>query len=142
MDKNTIILTGERGVGKTTVCQKTVTEAQSRGYTCRGILTLSQPDGDRDVVDVYNGDTRRLTIGPDAEPAVIQGHFRFDPETLAWGNNILSRSHGCQLFVVDELGPLEIERGGGWYKAFYTLQRSTPALRGDDRFERYACGQR
>ena len=128
MARNAIILTGERGVGKTTVCQKAVAVAQSKKYVCNGILTLRQPDEERDVVDVCSGDKRRLTVGADAEPVVIQGRFRFDPDTLAWGNKVLSQSHGCQLFVVDELGPLEIERGGGWYKAFYTLQRNDYAL--------------
>jgi nucleoside-triphosphatase THEP1 len=128
MARNVIILTGERGVGKTTVCQKAVAIAQSKDYVCHGILTLSQPGGERDVADVCSGDKKRLTVGPDAEQVVIQGRFRFDPETLAWGNKVLSKAHDCELFVVDELGPLEIERGGGWYKAFYTLQRNDYAL--------------
>ena len=128
MAKNAIIITGERGVGKTTVCQKAVAVAQSEDYVCNGLLTLNQPDGERDVVDVCSGDKRRLTVGPDTEPAVLQGRFRFDPETMAWGNQVLARSHDCQLLVVDELGPLEIERGGGWYKAFYALQRGDYAL--------------
>jgi nucleoside-triphosphatase THEP1 len=128
MARNVIILTGVRGVGKTTICQKAVAAAQSRGYVCSGILTLRQPDGERDVIDVYSGDERRLTIGPDTEPAVIQGRFRFDPETLTWGNKILTRPCDCHLLVVDELGPLEIERGGGWYRAFYALKRSDYTL--------------
>jgi nucleoside-triphosphatase THEP1 len=128
MTRNAIILTGERGVGKTTICQKTVALAQSKNYVCHGILTLSLPNGERDVVDVGSGDRRQLTVGPDAEQVVIQGRFRFDPETLAWGNRVLSHAHECQLLVIDELGPLEIERGGGWYKAFYALQRNDHAL--------------
>lgn len=128
MARNTIILTGERGVGKTTICQKTVALAQSKSYVCHGILTLSLPNGERDVVDVGSGGKRRLTVGPDAEQVVVQGRFRFDPETLAWGNQVLSRAHDCQLLVIDELGPLEVERGGGWYKAFYALQRNDHAL--------------
>jgi nucleoside-triphosphatase THEP1 len=128
MARNTIILTGERGVGKTTICQKAVALAQSKHYACRGILTLSLPNEERDVVDVGSGDKRRLTVGPDAEQVVIQGRFRFDPETLAWGNQVLSHAHDCEFLVIDELGPLEIERGGGWYRAFYALQRNEYSL--------------
>ena len=128
MARNTIILTGERGVGKTTVCQKLIAVAQSKGYVCSGILTVSQPDDERDVIDVRSGETRRLTVGPDVEDVVIQGRFRFDPETLTWGNEALSQSRDSQLLVVDELGPLEIERGGGWYRTFYALQRNDYAL--------------
>ena len=128
MARNVVILTGERGVGKTTVCQKAVAVAQSKGYSCSGILTLNKPNGERDVIDVHSGDERRLTVGPDTEQAVIQGRFRFDPETLVWGNKVLTKVRDCRLLVVDELGPLEIEQGGGWYRAFYALQRSDYTL--------------
>ena len=33
---------------------------------------------------------------------------------LIWGNHVLSNSTPCDLLVVDELGPLEIDRGTGW----------------------------
>ena len=116
-----VILTGERNVGKTAVCHEAVTLAQAKGYTCGGVLTLSRSNGARDVLDVRSGDVRRLTVESDAGTAVIQGRFRFDPETLAWGNDLLIQALPCHLFVVDELGPLEIERGRGWLKAFDVL---------------------
>lgn len=117
-----IVLSGERGAGKSTVCRETIALAQARGYTCGGLLTLSRPDDTLDVLDVRSGDVRRLTLEPDASPAVIQGRFRFDPETLAWGNVVLARAWPCHLLVVDELGPLEIEREEGWLKAFDVLR--------------------
>ncbi len=128
MARCTIILTGERGIGKTTVCREIVSLAQAEGYTCGGILTLSQPDGELDVLNVHSSDTRRLTVGPDVEDVVIQGPFRFDPETLAWGNEALASTRPCHLLVIDELGPLEIERGGGWHRAFDALRRNDHVL--------------
>jgi nucleoside-triphosphatase THEP1 len=127
MPSRIVILTGERGVGKSTVCHKTVGLAQARQYTCGGILTLSHSNGGRDVLDVRSGDVRRLTLEPDAgegvfHEGVIQGRFRFDPAVLAWGNDVLSRAAPCHLLVVDELGPLEMERGRGWVKAFDVLE--------------------
>jgi nucleoside-triphosphatase THEP1 len=121
-----IILTGGRSVGKTTVCHKTVTLAQAQGYACGGVITSSYADDVRDVLDVGSGHTRRLTV--DAASAVVQGRFRFDPETLAWGNDVLARTTACHLLVVDELGPLEIERGQGWQKAFDVLRGNNFAL--------------
>jgi nucleoside-triphosphatase THEP1 len=123
-----VILTGERDVGKSTVCRQAIALAQAKEYTCGGILTLTQPDEELDVLDVRSGDTRRLTLPPDVKPAVIQGRFRFDPETLAWGNLTLARATLCQLLVVDEVGPLEIEEGNGWVKAFDVLHRGDFAL--------------
>ena len=143
MSARTIIMTGERGVGKTTVCQRVVALAQAEQgcthrdvltgmypstYTCGGLLTLAHPDGSRDVLDVGSGDERRLTLPPNSDQGVVQGCFRFDPETLAWGNDVLSRILACDLLVVDELGPLEIERGRGWVRAFDVLRDASFTL--------------
>jgi nucleoside-triphosphatase THEP1 len=116
-----IILTGERGVGKSTVCRETIARAQSAGYRCSGILTLAHDDG-RDVLDVSSGDMRRLTLEADADQGVDQGRFRFDPHVLRWGNALLAQATVCDLLVVDEIGPLELERGEGWMKALKVLR--------------------
>jgi hypothetical protein len=59
MATSIIILTGERGAGKTSACREAVTLAQAKEYVCGGILTLTQPDGELDVLDVSSGETRR-----------------------------------------------------------------------------------
>jgi nucleoside-triphosphatase THEP1 len=128
MASNTIILTGERGAGKSTICRETVALAQAKGHVCGGIITLPQPDGELDVLDVSGGETRRLTLPPDVKPAIIQGRFRFDPETMGWGNAALAHAAPCQLLVIDELGPLEIEQNRGWTKAFDMLHRGDFAM--------------
>ena len=128
MSARTIIMTGERGVGKTTVCQRVVALARASQYSCGGLLTLAHPDGSRDVLDVGSGDERRLTLPPNSDQGVVQGCFRFDPETLAWGNDVLSRILACDLLVVDELGPLEIKRGRGWVRAFDVLRDASFTL--------------
>lgn len=144
MAPRTIILTGERGAGKSSVCQKTIALAQGNRYTCGGLLTLGHPNGTLDVLDVRSGDVRRLTLETDvrpaapstplgpgsltASPAVLQGRFCFDLETLTWGCAALAQATPCQLLVVDELGPLEIERGEGWLNAFDVLHGTDFAL--------------
>lgn len=128
MSDHIVLLTGERGVGKSTVCHKVVELAQAREHTCSGILTVRLPGDERDLLDVSSGARRRLTLAPDAEPAVSQGRFRFDPQTLAWGNERLAQAPPCHLLVVDELGPLELERGEGLLRAFDALRRGSFAL--------------
>ena len=128
MTARIVILTGERGVGKSTVCRKTIDLAQAKRYTCGGVLTLSHSNDVRDVYDVHSAHTRRLTLEPDARDGVILGRFCFDPATLAWGNDVLNHATPCNLFVVDELGPLEIERQRGWVKAFDVLREATFTL--------------
>ena len=118
-----ILLSGERGAGKSTVCHKTVTLARAQGYTCGGVITLNYAnyaDDVRDVLDAGSGQMRRLTV--DTASAVVMGRFRFDPQTMIWGNDVLAHAAPCHLLVVDELGPLEVERGQGWQKAFEVLR--------------------
>jgi nucleoside-triphosphatase THEP1 len=128
-----VILTGERSAGKSTVCSKTVDLAQARGYTCGGIVTLRRaapgcPTDCRDVLDVRTGLLRQFTVHAEPESsvassAVVQGRFRFNPQTLAWAKDVLVQATPSHLLVVDELGPLEIIRGQGWQKAFDVLNR-------------------
>jgi nucleoside-triphosphatase THEP1 len=127
-----VILTGKRGVGKSTVCSKTVDLAQAHGHTCSGIITLRRTTPDcvtdcRDVLDIHTGLSRRFTVHaePDASvtsSTVVQGRFRLDPQTLAWAEDVLAQATPSHLLVVDELGPLEIIRGQGWQKAFDVLK--------------------
>ena len=122
MSSRIVVLTGERGVGKSTVCGKVIDQAKGRGYTCGGVLTLTRPDGGRDVVDVHRSRVRPLTVAPGSAQSVVVGRFHFDRATLAWGKGALHRARGCDLLIVDELGPLEIERGKGWQNAFDVLR--------------------
>lgn len=121
MIAHTIILTGERGIGKSTVCRETVSLARERAYTCGGLITLSQPGDRLDLFDVRSGNTHQLTLEGDAERAILQGRFRFDPQALAWGNRVLAHATPCHLFVADEVGPLELEQKEGLIKAFDVL---------------------
>jgi nucleoside-triphosphatase THEP1 len=128
-----VILTGKRGVGKSTVCSRTVDLARAHGYTCSGIITLRRtapgcPNDCRDVLDVQAGLLRQFTVHADpdsslASDSVVQGRFRFDPQTLAWADDLLAQATPSHLLIVDELGPLEIIRGQGWQKAFDVLAR-------------------
>ncbi|HEY76531.1 MAG TPA: DUF2478 domain-containing protein [Thermoflexia bacterium] len=120
MSGRILLLTGERGVGKTTVCREVVARAKEAGYTCGGLLTLQadEPDG-RVVVDVSTGDARPLTV---PEGGMEMGRYRFDPSVLAWGAEAIARAVPCDLLVVDEVGPLEVERGQGWAIALDILR--------------------
>jgi len=123
-----IILTGERGVGKSTVCQRAVALAQSQGLICGGIITVRRSSDTLDVLDARSGQTRALTVAPDVATDLVVGPYRFDPATVAWGNDLLRTAPPCDLLVVDELGPLEFKRGQGWTAAFDVLRGECSAL--------------
>jgi nucleoside-triphosphatase THEP1 len=115
-----ILISGQRGGGKTTVCRRTAAGALAAGYECGGLLTIVDGDtGTRTAVDVRTGDTRQLTASGDG---IRHGRFVFDREALKWGARVLAQSVPCQLLIVDEIGPLELERGEGWSVALDVLR--------------------
>lgn len=115
-----ILVTGPIGAGKTSFCLAAVRWACERGWQTAGLV--SPPVFEQgvkvgiDAVDLRSGKRRRLARrrngGNEAEIATTG--WVFDPEALHWGNQVLAEALPCDLLVVDELGPLEFERGQGW----------------------------
>jgi nucleoside-triphosphatase THEP1 len=131
------IITGERGVGKTTLCQRVVEEACRRGWQARGVISPARMEGNGnnlykigiDLLDLSSGERFQLAqrIPDDAgsntgkNGEVMTKRWAFDPQVLALGSRILAKSVPCDLLVVDELGPLEFERGEGWVEGLAAL---------------------
>jgi len=150
----TILLTGRRGVGKTTVCQAVAELACRRGYRPDGVITpalyarpelvLSRacPQRSRgkqsrracpadwelgignweltkvgfEAVDVGSGERWPLAHTDQKMGGPRVGPYSFDPAALARALRVLRRaiSTGCDLLMVDEIGPLELEQGKGF----------------------------
>lgn len=113
------IITAMQGSGKTTFCQTLVDLARSAGWEVAGVLSPPVMVGGKkvgiDVVDLSTDLRRRLanTIDRGGDgPMTIR--WAFDEEALSWGNQVLGNVPHCDLLVIDELGPLEFERGEGW----------------------------
>lgn len=119
------MLTGEREVGKTYICQRVVEEAERRGFSCAGVLSPALFDGQEKVgislIDVASGEERSLATADDTPHGVRWGKYRFVPSSLAWGAELLAEAIPCDLLVVDELGPLELESGQGLVSALDVL---------------------
>lgn len=56
-------------------------------------------------------------------PAKRIGAWVFVQSTIAWVNGRLADVQDCDLLVIDELGPLELEDGEGFQEALAVLQR-------------------
>jgi len=126
-----ILLTGERGIGKTTVCQRVVELVTAGGGRVAGILTPVCPNtaGEKvaiDLVDLYTGQRRVLARADGAEKLVGPrwGRWQFDAAALSWGNAVLARAVNAEadLLVVDEIGPLELECGQGFVPVLADLR--------------------
>lgn len=120
------IITGERGAGKTRFCQQVIQAAGEKGLTVGGVLSPAVfTNGIKigiSVQDLASGENRPLASAREDVPGAITPHWKFDAASLAWGSEILHRSTPCDLLIVDELGPLELEHSQGWVEGIETLR--------------------
>ena len=118
-DVTLLIVTGDRGAGKTAFCARLIELTRSAGRQIAGVLSPAVFEhGEKigiDVIDLRTNERRRLADR--FHPAHHGPHTRrwnFHAEALTWGDAALNAASPCDLLVVDELGPLEFERGEGW----------------------------
>jgi nucleoside-triphosphatase THEP1 len=115
-----VLLTGERQVGKTTVCRKVAELVRGLRYGPAGVLAPALLDKDGlpvayHALMVSDGEQRLLarTNGNLGGPRT--GRYSFDANVFSW---VVERLRGaisqdCNLLIVDEIGPLELEQGRG-----------------------------
>jgi nucleoside-triphosphatase THEP1 len=127
-----VLLTGERGSGKTSACERLAVMARDSGFDCAGIVSPAVvEDGVKvgiDVADVRTGERRRLATVDERRDGLRLGPFRFDHDSLAWGARRVEMACPCDVLLVDELGPLELEREAGWANALGVLRQGEYGL--------------
>lgn len=113
------IVTGEIGQGKTTWCMAFVDAVRQRGLHLGGVL--SPPvfkDGHKtgiDLVHLRTNERRRLAQRrTHATTGILTRSWAFDPDVLAWGNEILADVSAVDVLLIDELGQIEFEHNAGW----------------------------
>jgi nucleoside-triphosphatase THEP1 len=126
------LITAPRGAGKTTFCRVLADQARAAGWDVAGLLSLPIfENGVKTGILAENlrtGETRHLaqlsTLNVKRSTFNLPfGQWLFSSSTLDWGNEIFAASLPCDLFIVDELGPLELIRGEGWVNAFDALRQ-------------------
>jgi nucleoside-triphosphatase len=128
------LVTGSRGAGKTTFCDHLVQAARGAGWRAGGLISHAVFEGTQrtaiDTEDLRSGETRRLAVAAAHGEPVTPGsqRWQFDPAALEWGDQVLAASTPCDLLVVDELGPLELERGEGWQAALAAIDAQQYAI--------------
>ncbi len=116
------IITGNRGVGKTTFLLKMIEELKIKGSQPCGIITPAIYDEDNNKVGFYAldiatseqwelGRSDKLLNGP------TYGPFSFSERGFIKANEILEQviSNGSENVFLDEIGPLELEKGYGFF---------------------------
>jgi nucleoside-triphosphatase THEP1 len=120
-EHNIVLLTGERQIGKSTLCRKLVGRLFDGGYQVSGLLTRRTGSHDLEVTEIHTAQTYPLTLPFDPRVERPLGHFLFSPEAVELSNKALDTSFPTQVFVLDELGPLELRHHQGWVKVIYML---------------------
>ncbi len=115
-----ILLIGKRQVGKTTVCRRVAVLSRELGYEPAGMLSpaLLSRDGlplAYHALMVSDGEQRLLARADGDLGGPSTGCYSFDADVFSWviGRLRAAISQGCDLLIVDEIGPLELERGRG-----------------------------
>jgi len=122
-----ILLTGARFSGKSTLCQR-LAHAQPPGLTVSGLLTRHTGPHSLEVHELRSGLTYPLTLPFEGEGGIALTHFRMDTDAMARSARALEAAFPTDLFLLDEIGPLELERGGGWIAALRLLQTNAYRL--------------
>ncbi len=115
------VLSGEAGVGKTTLCIRAAGLLQQAGLRVAGVVSPARlEDGAKTGIfaqDIRSGERRLL-----AERGNRDGlGWSFDTDALRWGADVLRAAPPCDVLVVDELGPLEMKHDAGWMAAWDIL---------------------
>jgi nucleoside-triphosphatase THEP1 len=120
------ILTGDRGSGKSTACRELAQQVRQRGLDCAGLVCPARFDDARkvgiDLINLRTGESRPLAEADDQPSALRTRAYRFDPAVMEWGKACLDAACPCDVLIIDELGPLELERRQGWVNAIEILR--------------------
>lgn len=121
-----LIVSGEIGSGKSTFCQQVAEQGRKSGIKLGGLLSLAVFEAGIKVairaVNLRDNQARPLAYLRRSRVAGLSTkRWTFISETVMWGNEVLSRAVPCDLLIVDELGPLEFERGEGWLEGLKAI---------------------
>ena len=116
------IITGIRGIGKTTFLLRLIEELRKKGNIPSGIITPAIYNNNRDKVGFYALDIKtddqwelgrsdKLLDGPSYGP------FSFSETGFIRANYILEEvlGEGSEDLFLDEIGPLELSKGYGFF---------------------------
>jgi nucleoside-triphosphatase THEP1 len=127
-----IIITGNVGQGKTTFTQSITEKLAQQGIRISGFFSVGiHEDGRRigfDLIDIQTGQRLMISRNSFREGWKKQGHYYFNPEVFLAESELLKHQieEGSGLFVIDEVGPLELN-DSGWSPLIQQLCTSNPS---------------
>jgi nucleoside-triphosphatase THEP1 len=122
LEPRIVLLTGNRQIGKSTACVSLVNMLRQTDLKVSGLITLRTGPDDLAVHEVNSGNTYPLTLPLNSNTGLLVGHFRFSTEALARSDRALDACFPTQVFILDEIGPMELLYGQGWIRAITLLR--------------------
>ncbi len=120
-----LVITGERGVGKSRYCLQLLKQTRQEGLSAAGIISpavyTQREKTAFYTMDVKTSEQRICGIRTAPDQGTI-GCWNMDLSVLAWGNELIRQSCPCDRLFIDELGPLEFRRHEGYTTAFEVLK--------------------
>ena len=121
-----ILLSAEKGSGKTTSLLKLREKLAGLTLSSRGVLSPPVMDnGEKiaiDLMDARSAERKRLAVPAALDSPEASGlRWHFFEDTLDWGNHLLSEAVPCDILFIDEMGPLEFDRNEGLTKGFFAI---------------------
>lgn len=111
--KRLLFLTGQPGVGKTSVLLLVVDALKAKGYDIRGMISREvREQGTRvgfEIIDLYTGQKGWLAhIRQPSGPQVAKYRVNLDDLKNIGVNSIVNATKNADVIIVDEIGPMEL----------------------------------
>ena len=125
-----LAITGPKRSGKTSLCARLVQHCADMGLQLGGMLAPDRRRGDAkvgiDVVWLRDGQRHALARIVPRDQATTVGEYAFDHQVLDETLAVLLRdlARPLDLVLIDEIGRLELKRGGGYAAALDAIPSS------------------
>ncbi|MBN1260756.1 MAG: DUF2478 domain-containing protein [Anaerolineae bacterium] len=120
-----VLIVGARRAGKSTLCLKVTERLREAGVRVSGLLTEHVGPHDLDVIEIHTGRRYRITAPFESDAGIAFRHFRLDPAAMRQSTTALEEAFPTQVFLLDELGPMELKFGLGWVRVLTLLKQTT-----------------
>lgn len=122
-----LVISGWRGVGKTSFCMQAVEKMKQQGSSVAGILSPARFEGSVKTgiysVKITNGESRLAASTMSGEIDGFRlGPYYFDQSVITWADNCIREIVECDVLVIDELGYLEFDSHAGLFSSFEKLK--------------------
>ncbi len=125
-----VILTGEREVGKSTLCRQVAEHLRGEGMRVGGVLTQTEHQGAERTLTVHDlADDSHMVLARThaAFQGLKHGAFTFSPDGVFFGIKAIGRGMTADLLIVDEIGPFEMD-GGGFFPVLHVVRKASRSL--------------